>query len=161
MNLNRAQVAEMLMVDVVTVDQKVRRGMPYVERGAKGKQWVFDSAAIIQWERDQAVANAVGDTKKADTEELRRRKLAAETTIAEIEAAKARGEVAELRAVEREWASTYAAFRTRMMQIPARVATSLVGETDERAIKSVLTDEIEEALRTMSESVSDDGNDDA
>jgi phage terminase Nu1 subunit (DNA packaging protein) len=160
MQLNRAQVAEMLQVDVVTVDQKVRRGMPYVERGAKGRQWIFDSAAIIQWEKDQAVSNAVGDTKKADTEELKRRKLAAETTIAEIEAAKVRGEVAELHAVEREWSSAYAAFRARMMQIPARVATSLIGETDERAIKSVLSDEIEEALRTMGEAGSDDDSDD-
>ena len=161
MEWNLKQCAEALGISTNSVSARVSRGLPYVQRGGHGKEWQFDSAAVIQWIKDQAVANAVGDTKKADTEELRRRKLAAETTIAEIEAAKARGEVAELRAVEREWSSAYAAFRTRMLQIPARVATSLVGETDERAIKSVLADEIEESLRTMGEAGGDDDGDDA
>jgi len=145
----------MLGCTVVSLDAKVRRGLPFVTRGARGKEWVFDSAQIIAWEREQAVKNAVGDTHQADENELKRRKLAAETTVAEVEAAKARGLVAELDVVEREWASTFAEFAARVMQVPSRAAPQILGLESEREIKSILKDELEEALKTLGASDDD------
>jgi len=149
MRLNRAQAADVLGCHVTGLDGKVRRGMPYEKKGGRGKEWVFESKEIIQWEKDQAVKNAVGDTTLADEDELKRRKLAAETTIAEVEAAKAKGLVADLEEIERQYSDLHVDFRTRMRQIPARAAPQLLGESSERAIKEVLLDEINEALTVL------------
>ena len=146
----------MLGITVVSVDARVRRGMPFLERGSRGKEWAFDSAQIIAWERDQAVKNAIGDTNQADEQELKRRKLAAETTIAEIEAAKSRGLVAELEHVEREWSNAFAEFQSRMLQVPSRAAPQLLGVDSEREIKAILRDEIDEALKTLGDTQGDD-----
>jgi phage terminase Nu1 subunit (DNA packaging protein) len=158
MKLTRAEVADLLGIAHTTVDARVRRGMPYEQRGERGKAWVFDSAAVIAWEREQAVKNAVGDTNQADEAELKRRKLAAETTVAEIEAAKARGLVAELDVIEREWSSAFAEFAARVMQVPSRAAPQLLGLDAEREIKAVLKDELEEALKTLGDRCDDDSS---
>lgn len=149
MILDRTQLADFLGCSLPSIDQRVRRGMPYRTRGARGRQWEFDSADVVLWEKDAAVKNAIGDVDKADEVELKRRKLAAETTIVEIEAARSRGQVADLKEVERAWSGLFAAFQSRMMQIPARVAASLVGESSETTIKEVLLDEIREALTAL------------
>jgi phage terminase Nu1 subunit (DNA packaging protein) len=158
MRLNLDQCAELIGCTKPTVKEKVKRGLPFVERGARGVSWVFDAADVLAWEKEQAVASAVGDTSQADETELKRRKLAAETAVAEIEAAKARGLVADLATVEREWASSYAMLRARMMQIPGRVASSLLSREDEREIKTILGEEIELALQAVGEAHDEPGD---
>ena len=152
MKLNRQQLAEFLGVSLPGLDGRIRAGMPFDQRGSRGKEWIFDSKEVVEWEKDRAVRNAVGDTAQAEESELKRRKLAAETTIAEIDAAKARGLVAELATIERAWSTTFAEFRQRILQVPARSAPHLIGMNDARAIKALLIDELTEALRTLGES---------
>lgn len=125
--------------------------MPYIQKGERGKEWQFDTADVLQWEKEQAVNNAIGDVDAVDKDELIRRKLAAETTIAEIEAAKKRGEVALLSEVEKAWRDTAVELRTRVRLIPSRVAGQLTGLSDESEIKSVLLNEVDQSLTVLSE----------
>lgn len=77
----------------------------------------------------------------------RTRKVAADATRAELEVAKAMGEVAPLAEIERAWNLKFATIRQIMTTIPSRVAGRIIGERDERKIKDVLREEINDGLR--------------
>lgn len=149
--VNRAELAEILGVSLPTITSKVNKGMPYVQKGQRGKEWTFDTAEVFAWEKNQAIASAVGDLESVQEEELRRRKLAAETTIVEIEAAKKRGEVATIDEIERVWRDAILELKARIRLLPSRVAGRLVGLSDETEIKSVLLDEVDQSLTVLSE----------
>jgi hypothetical protein len=56
LNLSKRGVAEALDVSSVTVDRWVSRGCPVLERGAKGKRWVLDLAAVVEWLAERRAA---------------------------------------------------------------------------------------------------------
>lgn len=142
--VNRSGLAETFGVVTVTVDSWVKRGCPFVERGGRGKEWVFDTADIARWLRDQAVAEA--GPEDADLDQIEKRTKRAKMTTAEVEAAKAQGLVAPIRDFERAMAAMCAQVRANCMNLPQRVVTQLLGETDEARFKSVLRAEVILAL---------------
>lgn len=81
----------------------------------------------------------------------RTRKTRADAGRAELELAKARGEVAPIAEMESVWQQACGVIRANMLQVPRRVVSSLIGETDEARFKQVLTDEITLALATAAE----------
>ncbi len=46
---NKAELAEFFDVSIPAIDGWCRRGCPYIQRGAKGMQWVFDIRAVAEW----------------------------------------------------------------------------------------------------------------
>ena len=144
--VNRSGLADVFGVALPTVDGWVRQGVPVVTRGGRGKQWEFDTAAVADWLRDKAVAEATGDVQ-ADEAELKRRKLQAETTRAELELAKAKAEVAPVREFERAQAAAFAQIRANIMNVPQRAVLQLLGETDETQFKEILRAELTLALQ--------------
>lgn len=92
-----------------------------------------------------------GGDKASELTAERVRKLRAEATMAELELAKQRGEVAPLAECQKEWESFCTILRTNMLNIPTRAVTSLLGETDERRWKAVLREEITIALNAAAE----------
>jgi len=159
--VTRAGLADVFGVALPTVDGWVRNGCPYIQRGGRGREWQFDTAAVAQWLRDKAVAEATGDVQ-ADEAELKRRKLAAETAKVELELAKAMGEVAPIREFERAQAAAFAVIRSNVMLVPQRVVTQLLGETDEQVFKDKLRAELALALESAATAdlVLDDDDDD-
>ncbi len=157
-HVSQSGCAEIFGVHRNTVAAWVKQGCPFVQRGNKsqGKDWVFDTAEVAQWRADKAVRDSVGDTNDSSEDELRRRKLAAETTIAEIDAAKKRGEVALLEEIERIWRDSLLELKARIRLLPSRVAGRLVGLSDETEIKSVLLDEVDQSLTVLSEYSAED-----
>lgn len=131
-----------------TVDMWRKDGCPVVTMGGRGKEWEFDTAEVATWLRERDVRAATGD-KVTDKDELQRRKLAAETEKAELELAKAKGEVAPLDQVERAVARAFAEVRAGMRNLPQRTVSMLIGETDERRFKSVMMGEIDEVLKSL------------
>ncbi len=87
--VNRADLANIQAVSLPTIDAWVDKGCPYVERGGRGREWVFDTAAVIDWRLERAVKEAVasssdlasGEVKK---EEADRRRAVANAITAEI-----------------------------------------------------------------------------
>lgn len=47
--VNKPQLAVLYDKSVVTIDAWCRRGMPYVRKGNKSKDWQFDTAAVAKW----------------------------------------------------------------------------------------------------------------
>ena len=153
--VNRAELADLLGVSLPTVDAYVRGGCPYEQRGAKGREWLFNSRAVIEWLRQRDVEQALGTAQSTTFDEARRRKTAAEATLAEMELASKRREMIHVDDVAAVVASEYSACRSRLMSIPARLATACAGVADAAAVEKLIRDEIVDALTELT----DDGSD--
>lgn len=145
--LNRSDLAAHLGKSLPTIDRWIKDGMPVVRRGGRGVEWEFDLADVISWQIDVARAAAGGDA--TDLAEIEKRTAAAKMLKAELELAKARGEVAPLAQIERNLAKVFAEVRANMRNIPSAVVSDIIGETDERRLKSVLLEEIDKALEAL------------
>jgi phage terminase Nu1 subunit (DNA packaging protein) len=91
---------------------------------------------------------ALGDSAKLLKARTLRETLAAKALRLEIE--EREGKLVDREAAERVYVSAITDLKTRIEAIPDRVASRLVG-LEARAIRDVLRDEIETALRTVSE----------
>ena len=145
--VNKVGLAELFGVSLNNIDAMVRMGMPCVERGGRGRSWTFNPTECFEWRlgRERQTNN------NADEDELKRRKLAAETGKAELELAKAKGEVATLVDVEKAIARAFAEVRIGMRNVPQRVVVSLIGEQNETRIKRILLDEIDQVLQSLAD----------
>lgn len=147
--VNRGELAAATGAALTTIDGWVRDGCPFIQRGAgRGQEWKFSLPAVIAWLRARDVANATGKVE-ADENQLRKRRAVADTTKAELELAKAQALVADLAQVERMVARAFAEVRAGVRQVPGRVVSRLIGETDERRFKSVLLEELDIALAAL------------
>lgn len=158
--VTRSGLADVFGVSLPTVDGWIRAGCPFEKRGGRGVEWAFDTAAVSRWLRERAIEEATGENQ-ADESELKRRKLAAETAKAELELAKAKGEVAPVREFERAQARIMAAIRQNVMNVTSRAVLQLLGETNETAFKQKLRAELTLALEQSAEAEIDLGEDDA
>ena len=70
----------------------------------------------------------------------------AQADRAELEFAKARGDVAPLDQIELAWSRMFAAIRANIMNVPARTVLQLLGETNETKFKATLRAELTLAL---------------
>lgn len=146
--VNRAELAAVFGVSLPTIDAWVRQGCPYDEKaGGKGKSWVFDTADVAAW-RERVASAGKDDEDAIDEGRLRKRRQLAETKLAELELAKAAGEVAPIREFERAQAAIFATIRANVMNVPQRVVVQLLGETDETTFKAKLRAELVLALET-------------
>lgn len=147
--VNRAELATVFGVSLVTIDAWVRAGCPFDERGTgKGSPWVFDTADVAAWRESRAFENG-GQGEQTDDNALKRRKMTAETQLAELELAREMGLVAPLDQMERALQRVFAEIRGNLRNIPSRVASLIVGETDERILKSTLLAEIDLVLESL------------
>jgi phage terminase Nu1 subunit (DNA packaging protein) len=160
--LNRADTAEAMGVNVTTIDRWVKEGCPVAQRGSRGVEWAFDLPALIRWWGDRRAADAEADAPD-DLLEIEKRTKQAAMFKAELELAKARGEVASVREFELAQSRAMAAIRARVMNVPQRVVTQLLGETDATKFKDKLKGELREALEQAADediTLEDDDGDD-
>lgn len=157
-SLGKYEIAEFFGVAETTVDQWVRRGCPVVERGSKGKQWKINTAQVSDWLRQRDIEQATG-ANLSDEQELKRRKLAAETQKAELEMLRVKGDLVPLAQLERSLSNTFAELKTNLRNIPKRTATALVGETSEVRIKDVILAEIDQCLEVLTQFTMDEESD--
>lgn len=158
--VNRSELAATFGVVMPTVDGWVKAGCPYDQRAAgKGKPWIFDTGDVAEWLQSRAKEEATGG-EVTDERELKRRKLAAETAITELELAQKRNLVAPIAEFERAQAKVYAVIQQNVMNVAQRVVLSLLGETNETRFKDVLRQELRAALeKSALEEFSDDEDD--
>lgn len=160
-NVTRAELAHVFDKALTTVDAWVRAGCPVVERGGRGRRWLFDLAAVADW-RETRTQTPPPTAEASDLKNLQRRKLAAETVKAELELAKAKGDVALIEDFERAQALVFAAVRTNILNVPQRVVLQLLGQTNETTFKETLRLELaaalEQSARTQFEEIDDDSH---
>ena len=132
------------------MDAWLRRGCPYVQKGSKGVEWVFNTATVARWTRDQAAADAEGNGK-SDADGLALRRMEAETRLVELKLSTAMAEVVPMEQVQRSLALAFATVRSNLRNIPTAVASEIVNVTDESEIKAVLLREIDNALESLAD----------
>lgn len=142
--LNRSGIAEHMGVSLPTIDRWAKEGMPVVQRGGRGIEWVYDLADVISWHVQRKVEAAGGATD--DLAEIEKRTARAKMEQAELGLAQSRGLVAPIAEFERVQASMMATIRQNIMNVPQRAVLQLLGETDEMEFKKKLRAELTLAL---------------
>ena len=163
---SRTDAADALGIAPTTLDSWVRDGAPVVEKGGKGNPSQYDISAVFRWQLDREVKRAIAKLERSasadDLDALKARRLAIMNEQSELELAKAKGEVALVSEFAAVQAGRFALIRQNLMNVPARAAVELIGETDEARFKAVLRREIASALdRAASEPIrmADDADD--
>lgn len=159
MIVNRQELSEAMGVSLPTVDRWIRDGCPVKQRGAKGIPWEFDLAAVVGWWGDRQREAAAGNAP-TDMEDAKRRKVAAEAEMAELELARAKGEVAPIAEFQRTQEARNAIIRTNVLNVVQRATLQLLGETDEGIFKKKLRAELVLALETAAKAAIELAEDD-
>ncbi|WP_298938126.1 terminase small subunit [uncultured Ruegeria sp.] len=149
--LNRTETADQFGIAMTTLDDWVRRDCPVVQRGGRGRPWQFNTADLMKWREADIRAQSQG-VQSASADELKRRKLEAETEMAELDLAKAKDLVAPIEQIERALSKAFGEVRANLRNVvPGRAARRLVGETNQTIIKVVLLEEIDQALEALAD----------
>lgn len=159
--VNRQGLADFFGVSLPTVDAWVRNKAPFIQRGGKGREWQFDTAAVVDWRIRQA--EAASTQKLLSLEAIEKETARVKLEQEKLKYAKAAGLVVPMAQMERRLAIVFAEIRTSMRNLPGRVASIILGETNERRLRSVLLEEIDRNLagladfdtNTLDESVDD------
>ncbi len=148
--VSRTGLAEFFGVALNTVDHWVRAGCPAVKKGGPGRPWIFNTAKVAEWRELRVREEALGTTAASEAE-LKRRRLAAETQLAELKLAQEKRQVAPVDQMVRSLEAAFAEVRANMRNIPARAVRMLIGELDETRFKRVLLEEIDHALQSLAD----------
>ena len=94
-----------------------------------------------------AEANAI---RMLTLDEARTRKLTAEAELAEIELAKAKGDLVPTEMVIKAWIDVLSAMKAKLLAIPSKAAPVLAAEDNPGEVQKLLDSELEEALNELS-----------
>lgn len=141
------EAALLLGYSVNTLRTWIAKGCPVVAEGGRGKGWRLSIPDVIEWRAHQAVNHHRSQTPA--TQELRRRKLAAEVEIAEREAQQRLDQVAPVAELTQAWSSTTRDIRQTFAALAEQIAPALIGLPTEAEIKHALRAAIDDQLTTL------------
>lgn len=147
--VNQRQIAEIFGVTRETIRKWIDQGMP--TRNGTGGLRLYLPSEVIRWREDRVTQSALDSVAITDIEEAKRRKLAAEAAMAEIELSKARGEVVEIGLVGAEVGSALATCRARLLGIGASVVPRLQIAADGVEMKAIVDEAVHRALEEISD----------
>lgn len=147
--VSKAELANLYGLSLPTIGQWVNKGCPWITKGAPGKQWKFNTADVATWREEHIAQQVQGDTSQLDIDEARRRKLAAEAAMMELDLAKRRGEVIEIEQVAAIIGDDYANVRAKLLSLPTKLAPMLTGIEDPLECKALIERGVTEALEEL------------
>lgn len=148
--VNRTTLSIILGKNFTTIDNWIRQGMPYIEKGSKGVDWLFDTTQVIAW-RESKLREENTSLERIEIDEAKRRKLVAEASLLELELKTKQRQVILLQEVEEGITHAYLTIKQRLRTIPERIISELINETDETAAREILLNEIDDALLELSQ----------
>lgn len=157
MKVNLSDLADVMGVSLPTVRAWIKKGLPYEQEGTNGKEWIFETADAIQWKLNDELsrlgATFQSNPTETNAQELKRRRLEAETIIAELDQEKKVLELAEKKGylvfiddANAAIVDAVTTLRQRLLTIPRRVTPLVLGETDDRIVCEKIEQEIADAL---------------
>jgi len=147
-SVNRSQLAELCGVNLSTVDNWVRDGCPFISRPVRQGvgRWEFSVAAVFEWRINRERQAVLGDVVTIDENEARRRKLAAEAGLAELELHMANGAAVAIKDQEKIWVQMVGAARAKLLSLPTKLCRLVAIEVEPAACQALMEDGISEAL---------------
>jgi phage terminase Nu1 subunit (DNA packaging protein) len=145
---NLGETALIFGVAENTVRRWAAKGCPVLDKAGPGGEWKFSTADVSAWLVAQRKGSG-SDEGVVDLETARTRKMVAEAELAEIEAARARGDVVPVDVVAKIIGDQIAACRARLFAIPAGMATVVVSAQDVVEVQSLLTAAVREAAEEL------------
>jgi phage terminase Nu1 subunit (DNA packaging protein) len=142
-------IAKLLMLSERRVQQLNKSG--HIPRNERGR---YELAPAVQgYIRFLQERNLGRDGAGIDYNAEKARKTRAEADIAEVDAARIRGEVATLKQVQRATEMAFAEVKANLRNVPSRVVGQIIGETEEYRIKDILLAEIDGALTALADGI--------
>lgn len=155
--INRATLATLCGVSLPTIDSWVENGCPFIERGSKGVEWKFDSAAVIDWRMQRAVENAVStagdENSKARREDADCRRAIANAVVAEIAADEALKGVVSRHDAVADMATFCQVLKTGLSNMAAKVAARATTMTNAPEIEAMAQAEMNRAFTAAREEI--------
>lgn len=146
-----SDLTDIMGVSNKTVHKWVKKGCPFIERGGPGKEWKFNSAAVIKWVRELDVEQALGTTPASmSLDDANLRNKIATAQLKEYELARIRGVTVTIPEVVAICEEDVAIVRSRILSIPGRLAQELANETDAIIIERAIKREVSAALSDLS-----------
>jgi terminase small subunit / prophage DNA-packing protein len=154
MIVNKTQLADIIgrTEEWITQAQKDQT-FPVVERGRGRAGNKYETSDVIHWINRRAVDNLVGD--KIDIEEAKRRKIAAEAALAEVELAITQGKLIPADQIEKAWSEMIMACRSKLLSIPTKASPEVFAAENLTEVKVILKQSINEAINELSVSAGD------
>jgi phage terminase Nu1 subunit (DNA packaging protein) len=147
--VNRKQLAHTFGISLPTVDAWLRADCPFEQKGANGKEWIFDTAVVSRWRVQRAADEAAG-TSTADEEALKRRRNLADTLTAEFDLKERMELVAPVEQMERHVSRALAQIKSNLREtLITRCVSQLLGETDKKAFKRIMLAEVDSVLEEL------------
>jgi len=152
MNLSQNAIAQALGISKSQCSDLVKRGMPLdsVEAAQAWRESHLDPARRKGGPRASQQPAAQPSERPESFDEARTRDKVAEANLREMAAAKRRGELIEVAAVQNALGQAFATTRDALLQIPARMGPLLAAERDPARVQNMLHDEIHQALVELS-----------
>lgn len=148
------EIAEFFGIHHMTVRDWIKQGCPYIQAGrhggGQGKEWLLDPYEVHKWKVEKEVKKAVGNADLTDMEEAKRRKVAAEAALVELELMKEQGLVVEIDKVSQTLSEELANFRAKMLALPTKVVSEIFAAKTKDEIREILQTSIYEALDEVS-----------
>ena len=150
MIVNKKELANILGIaeNTLTAWQK-QIGFPVVSIGAGRQGSQYDTTEVIAWIRKREIDNLTANAASIDIEEAKRRKIAAEAGLAELELMKEQGTVVLIEDVAKEFGEQLSALRAKLLSIPSKTAGLVFTAKDVTEAKGILEDAILEGLNEL------------
>jgi phage terminase Nu1 subunit (DNA packaging protein) len=142
--VTQGEIAEIIGVTSATIRAWQRAGCPVEQKGGSGRPSLYNTAQVITWR----LAMVLGETADLPLDEARRRKLAAEAQLAEMELELKRGEMTPTRPLLRYIEETFSNYKKELLAMPARYGAQIAAEVGcdvsklDRALSKTITDHL-------------------
>jgi phage terminase Nu1 subunit (DNA packaging protein) len=138
---------------------RLRAGMPYIEKGGRGKSYILDFDQAKSW-CEQYDANMDTSRQPANTD-AKKRYNEAQAQLKELLLKERLGQMVSIKSVEDVLADEYTRVRVRLLDIPRRVSAQIVAASGDVAqIERLLMEEVRGALTELSAARDEDEDED-
>ncbi len=150
MLVNKRQLSEIIGCDESSLTEWQKQpGFPVRKKGAGRAGNIYETSDVIKWLEARRVDSIVGGPTSIDFEEAKRRKMAAEAALVELELAKEQGAIVSIDDVSKEVSANYSALRAKLLSLPSKTASLIFTSKDLVEAKRILEDAIIEALNEL------------
>jgi len=143
-------IAKLLDLSPRRVQQLSKEGI--IPRSERGRYELVPSVrGYVNYLRERSIDNG---SSVVSLDDARKRKTNAEAEMAEIELAKARASVVNIRDVRKQWDKVMGECRTRILALPTILAPVVAPETELQIVKELMENSVNKALGELAQGIS-------